>query len=118
VLPAFAHAKRNGRLAALVSGDAKKLQTLGKRYGVDAGGWGARCRRAQCIQENREPVPSRREGLPDVRIIRPLYESRRRGSSICVSTWERPRGPRLDQEIYRPPIRAPQVVGARTPPAD
>jgi glucose-fructose oxidoreductase len=34
VLPAFAHAKRNSTLAALVSGQPKKLQTLGRRYGV------------------------------------------------------------------------------------
>jgi predicted dehydrogenase len=34
VLPAFKHAKRNSTLAALVSGDAKKLKQLGRRYGV------------------------------------------------------------------------------------
>ena len=34
MLPAFAHARRNSRLAALVSGDAAKLRTLGERYGV------------------------------------------------------------------------------------
>ncbi|HKY31136.1 MAG TPA: Gfo/Idh/MocA family oxidoreductase [Candidatus Polarisedimenticolia bacterium] len=34
VLPAFAHARRNSRLAALVSGDREKLRTLGRRYGV------------------------------------------------------------------------------------
>jgi predicted dehydrogenase len=34
VLPAFAHAKRNSELHALVSGDADKLAELGERYGV------------------------------------------------------------------------------------
>jgi predicted dehydrogenase len=34
VLPAFGHAKRNSRLVALVSGSAKKLETLGRRYRV------------------------------------------------------------------------------------
>jgi predicted dehydrogenase len=34
VLPAFSHARRNSRLAALVSGDRKKLDALGRRYGV------------------------------------------------------------------------------------
>lgn len=34
VLPAFAHAKRNSTLAALVSGQPKKLKALGRRYGV------------------------------------------------------------------------------------
>ncbi|MGH7766128.1 MAG: Gfo/Idh/MocA family protein [Candidatus Binatia bacterium] len=35
VLPAFAHARRNSRLAALVSNDAKKLAELGRRYGIE-----------------------------------------------------------------------------------
>jgi glucose-fructose oxidoreductase len=34
VLPAFRHAKRNSRLAALVSDDPKKLKALGRKYGV------------------------------------------------------------------------------------
>jgi glucose-fructose oxidoreductase len=34
VLPAFKHARRNSTLAALVSGDEKKLKQLGRRYGV------------------------------------------------------------------------------------
>ena len=34
MLPAFQHASRNSVLSALVSGDAKKLQQLGKRYRV------------------------------------------------------------------------------------
>ncbi len=35
VLPAFANAKRNSRLAALVSGDPVKRRTLSERYGVE-----------------------------------------------------------------------------------
>ena len=35
VLPAFKNARRNTRLAALVSNDAKKLKLLGKRYDVE-----------------------------------------------------------------------------------
>ena len=34
VLPAFKHARRNSVLAALVSGEEKKLRQLGRRYGV------------------------------------------------------------------------------------
>jgi len=34
ILPAFAHAKGNSKLAALVSGERKKLRALGRRYGV------------------------------------------------------------------------------------
>ena len=35
MLPAFQHAKRNSVLTALVSGDPKKLKSLGRRYGVE-----------------------------------------------------------------------------------
>jgi predicted dehydrogenase len=35
VLPAFAHARSNSRLAALVSGEQRKLKSLGRRYGVE-----------------------------------------------------------------------------------
>jgi glucose-fructose oxidoreductase len=38
VLPAFAHARRNSRLHALISGDPVKLAELGDRYGVDIRG--------------------------------------------------------------------------------
>jgi predicted dehydrogenase len=34
VLPAFAHARKNSELVALISSDPKKLRVLGKRYGV------------------------------------------------------------------------------------
>ena len=36
VLPAFAHARANSQLVAIVSGDSKKRVALGRRYGVDA----------------------------------------------------------------------------------
>jgi glucose-fructose oxidoreductase len=35
VLPAFAHAKGNSELAALLSDDPKKLRLLGRKYGLD-----------------------------------------------------------------------------------
>src|SRR5206468_2442939 len=38
VLPAFAHAKDNSQLVALVSGDAEKRRQLGKRHGLELEG--------------------------------------------------------------------------------
>ena len=35
ILPAFANAKKNSELVALVSDDPAKLETLGRKYGVD-----------------------------------------------------------------------------------
>src|SRR3954469_427599 len=34
VLPAFAHARRNSRLVAAVSGDSSKRRLVGRRYGI------------------------------------------------------------------------------------
>ena len=39
VLPAFAHATRNSRLAALVSDDARKRRVVGKTYRIDKTYW-------------------------------------------------------------------------------
>src|SRR5688572_5092511 len=38
ILPAFAHAKRNSELVALVSDDARKARTLAQKYGVESTG--------------------------------------------------------------------------------
>jgi len=38
MLPAFAHARRNSRLTALISSDREKLEQLGERYGVTTRG--------------------------------------------------------------------------------
>lgn len=38
VLPAFAHAKENSELAAIISGDAEKRDELGRRYGIELTG--------------------------------------------------------------------------------
>jgi predicted dehydrogenase len=35
VLPAFAHARENSELTALVSGDPKKLEALSRKYRVE-----------------------------------------------------------------------------------
>jgi predicted dehydrogenase len=35
ILPAFAHARKNSELAALISGDKTKLNKLGAKYGVE-----------------------------------------------------------------------------------
>ena len=43
VLPAFAHARQNSRLTAIISGDALKLKRLGERYGVDVRGDYSQC---------------------------------------------------------------------------
>ena len=57
VLPAFAHARRNSKLVALVSDDARKRRELSRRYRVDAT---YRLRRVRGVPANRStPSTSR-----------------------------------------------------------
>ena len=49
VLPAFAHARRNSRLTALVSDDAAKLRRLAKQYGVER--TGSYAEYEECLRE-------------------------------------------------------------------
>src|SRR5262249_5559210 len=44
---------------------------------------------SDCVLKDREPEPSGREGLADVRIIRALYESARIGRPVALPEFER-----------------------------
>lgn len=56
---------------------------------------------SDCILKKREPEPSGLEGLLDVHIIRSLYESSKRRTSILLKRFQRNRRPTLRQEINR-----------------
>jgi glucose-fructose oxidoreductase len=71
---------------------------------------------SDCIVNDREPEPSGEEGLADVRVIRALYRSARTGRPVTLGAKKLKRQPTLRQEIRRPPVRMPQLVGA-TPPS-
>ncbi|MDQ6892097.1 MAG: Gfo/Idh/MocA family oxidoreductase [Acidobacteriota bacterium] len=70
---------------------------------------------SECILENREPEPSGREGLADVRVIRALYESARTGRPVRLAPFEKRRRPSLEQEVRRPPNREPELVRVGKP---
>lgn len=84
VLPAFAHAKRNSRLVALVSDD--------------------------CILKNRIPEPSGGEGLQDVRIVQALYESAETGKAVRIPPFHRSKRPTGRQRITKPGVKKPTLV--------
>jgi predicted dehydrogenase len=65
---------------------------------------------SDCILKNREPEPSGREGLADVRIIRALYESLQSGKPVTINLPERDKRPGAAQEIHRPPVSKPELV--------
>ncbi len=72
---------------------------------------------SDCILSGKEPEPSGREGLADVRVIRALIESARTGRTVALDEdFERHKRPTLALETRRPPIpEAPPLVGASSP---
>jgi predicted dehydrogenase len=70
---------------------------------------------SECVQAGKEPAPSGREGLADVRIIQALYESARRGRPVALKDFDPGRRPEPEQEIHRPPVREPELVKAGSP---
>jgi predicted dehydrogenase len=70
---------------------------------------------SDCILNNRNPEPSGKEGLADVRIIRAIYESMDTRKPVSIQQTEIERRPRISQEINRPPVLKPQLVRAASP---
>ncbi len=67
---------------------------------------------SNCILNNTEPEPSGIEGSNDIRIIRAIYESARRGARVRLNQLLKKRWPSLRQEIKRPPVKKPELVKA------
>ena len=65
--------------------------------------------------EDREPVPSGREGLADIRIIRALLESASTGRVVKLDEFERHRRPTMALETRRPPVQKPRLVHVAGP---
>ncbi len=70
---------------------------------------------SDCVLGDRQPEPSGREGLADVRVIRALYRSAWSGRVQKLSRYARRRRPELTQEMRRAPVRMPDMVHARPP---
>ncbi|HWO48105.1 MAG TPA: Gfo/Idh/MocA family oxidoreductase, partial [Solirubrobacterales bacterium] len=67
------------------------------------------------ILERRQPEPSGREGLADVRVIAALLESAERGRPVRLPPYEAASGPGMDQEMRLPPVRKPDLVEVQQP---
>ncbi|HKD19468.1 MAG TPA: Gfo/Idh/MocA family oxidoreductase [Thermoanaerobaculia bacterium] len=70
---------------------------------------------SDCILADREPEPSGREGLADVRIIRAALESARTGSVVRLDEFERHKRPTLAMESRLPPVARPRILRAEAP---
>jgi glucose-fructose oxidoreductase len=70
---------------------------------------------SDCILKDREPEPSGREGLADVRIIRALLESARTERPVKLAQFDRGRRPTVAMERRRPPVVRPPLIHAEGP---
>lgn len=70
---------------------------------------------SECILEDREPEPSGREGLADVRVIRALYRSAAEGRAIRLDPVPQQERPDPDQERHEPPVGEQELVHAEAP---
>lgn len=70
---------------------------------------------SNCILNNREPEPSGKEGLADVRIIRAITESIETHRPVRVKPTAIESRPGPEQEIRRPPVPKPEIVHAHSP---
>jgi glucose-fructose oxidoreductase len=70
---------------------------------------------SDCVLSGREPEPSGREGLADIRVIRALLESARTGRVIQLDEFERRRRPTMVHETKRPPVQRPRLIRVASP---
>ena len=70
---------------------------------------------SDCILKNKDPEPSGKEGLADIRIIRALYRSAQTKEAVLLPSFDRRRRPTMNQEIKRPAFEEPDLVHAESP---
>jgi predicted dehydrogenase len=92
-------------------GESKKLRAFPKRdqFGPELLYF------SDCILEGKEPEPSGQEGMADVQIIDALYRSAENTSPVNLSEFEEVARPSPKQEIKRPPVKKPTLIGAKAP---
>jgi predicted dehydrogenase len=70
---------------------------------------------SECILEGRNPEPSGKEGLADIRIIEALLQSIREGKPISLTPYPTDTRPSKAQEKKLPPVRAKTMIHAAAP---
>jgi len=68
----------------------------------------------RAIRRNRQPEPSGKEGLQDVRIVQALYESAETGKAVQIPPFRDAKQPTGRQQIRRPGISKPALVNVQS----
>jgi predicted dehydrogenase len=110
--PAYAHAE--GITHHLERGEKTRTRTFPKRdqFAPELIYF------ARCVRERRDPQPSGREGLADLRVIEAIRRSARTGRAGRIPPYEPGPRPDLAREIHRPALRRVELVHADTPSKD
>ena len=70
---------------------------------------------SRCILEDREPEPSGREGLADVRVLEAIVRSAKLGKAVRLDPFPQKRHPTRRMAMKRPPVRKIDTVRAPSP---
>ncbi len=70
---------------------------------------------SDAVLRGKDPEPSGREGLADVRVIRALLESAKTRRPVRLDEFERRRRPSPSQEIRKPPGSKPRLIHVEAP---
>jgi len=70
---------------------------------------------SDAVLRGKDPEPSGREGLADVRVIRALLESAESRRPVRLDEFERRRRPSPSQEIRKPPVSKPRLIHVDAP---
>lgn len=70
---------------------------------------------SEAIIRNKDPEPSGKEGMADVRIIEALYRSAEIGRPVKLGEFERLRRPDHRQATYAPPVKRPDLIHTQPP---
>jgi hypothetical protein len=70
---------------------------------------------SDCILSNKNPEPSGREGLADVKIVRAIYRSAETGRVVEIAPTLKRQRPAPSQKIARPAHQEPELVHASPP---
>jgi glucose-fructose oxidoreductase len=71
---------------------------------------------SDCILNNKDPEPSGKEGLLDVKVIQALYKSAETGEAIRLSVDSKEKRPGIDQSIREPALKETQdLIHASAP---
>lgn len=69
---------------------------------------------SDCVLAGKRPEPDGREGLIDARIIEALLASARAGGPVRVAAPRKHRRPTLRQEMHRPAVGKPRLIGVHS----